>query len=257
MRLRLFAVIALMCATASGGWPRNLGGIGQDVADSRPPHPLAYFRADPCLRPASDSVGSSLGCTWAGVPPPSPELDRRASVGTELTEVGKIGKLKIYDLWYSRGIEGSPGGDPSLRSILVETAPGEFREIDVQTRHGYLFPASEIVELDGERILIAKSHDGGNHNRIDETLYMFRSSGLEKPDFKAVSEAVVKLMPPNMSVRAWTHDYAAMTDLVETYRNDRGLPPVSVTERCRISVTYRFVNGRAEVTGSNYEPYSQ
>jgi hypothetical protein len=171
--------------------------------------------------------------------------------------VGEIGKLKIYDLWYSRGIEGSPGGDPSLRSILVETAPDQYREIDVQMRHGYLFPESEIVELDGERILIAKSHDGGNHNRIDENLYMFRPRGLEVSNFKAVGEAVAKLKPPNMSIRGWTHDYAAMTDLVEMYRNDLGLPPVSVTERCRISVTYRFVNGRAEVTGSKYEPYSQ
>jgi hypothetical protein len=184
-------------------------------------------------------------------------LKRRANTRTELNEIGQIGKLKIYDLWYSRGIEDSPGGDPSLRSILVEAAPGEYREIDVQMRHGYLFPASEIVVLDGEPILIAKSHDGGNHNRIDETLYMFRPSGLEKPDFKAVSEAVAKLTPPNMSIRVWTHDYATMTDLVETYRNDLGLPSVSVTERCKISVTYRFVNGRAVVTGSKYEPYSQ
>src|SRR5882762_7568306 len=110
MGVRILVVIALIGSTASAEWP--------------PPHPLAYFRVDPCLRPPSDSMGSSLGCIHAGVPSPSAaELKRRGSATTELTEVGQIGKLKIYDLWYTRGIEDSWGGDPSLRSILVETAP--------------------------------------------------------------------------------------------------------------------------------------
>jgi hypothetical protein len=139
----------------------------------------------------------------------------------------------------------------------VKTAADQYQEIDVSMRRGDLFPASEIVNLDGEQILVAKSHDGGNHNRIDERLYMFRPSGLETPDFKAVADAVAKLTPPNMSVRTWTHDYASMTDHVETYRNDLNLPPVAVQERLRISVAYKFVNGHAVVTSSKYEPDSQ
>jgi hypothetical protein len=175
-------------------------------------------------------------------------------------ELGKVGGFTIYDLWYRRDGPLYQAG-PSVpyadvRSILVKTANDQYREIDVSVRIGDLFPASEVVNLDGEPILIAKSHDGGNHNRIAETLYMFRPSGLETPDFKAVGEAVTKLIPPNMSIRVWTHNYATRTDLVETYRNDLNLPPVSVQERLRISVTYRFVNGRAVVTGSKFEPYS-
>jgi len=144
-----------------------------------------------------------------------------------------------------------------LRSILVKTAVDQYREINVQSRFGSSFPASAVINMDGEPILIAKSHDGGNHNRIDEILYMFRANGVETPDFKAVGDAVTKLKPPNMSVRTWTHDYETMIDLVETYRNDLNLPPVSVTERGRITVTYHLSNGRAIVTGSKYEPYSQ
>ncbi len=240
MLVRVFALLTLTCLLTAGEWPS-------------PPHPLAYFRVDPCLRPESDLRGGYFSCD----PPSTTELKRRVSVTTELREVGRIGTLKIYDLWYSRGIPGSWGGDPSLRSILVETAPSQFREIDVQIRRGDLFPASEIVEIDAEQILIAKSHDGGNHNRIDEKLYIVRLSGIESPDFKAVGEAVAKLTPPNMSLRGWIHDYAAKTELVELYRNDLGLPPVSVTERAKIFVTYRFVNGHAVVTGSKYEPYSR
>jgi hypothetical protein len=191
-----------------------------------------------------------------GAPPPSPaELERRANTTADVVEVGKIGKLTIYDLWYSRGIELSYS-DPDLRSVLVKTAVDEYREIDVQIRHGYEFPGSQIVVLDGEPILIIKSHDGGNHNRIDKTLYMFRQSGPEPPDFKAVGQAITKLMPPKMSVRTATDDYASMTCEVETYRNDLNLPPVDVTERGRITVTYRFVKGRAVVTSAKYEAYS-
>jgi hypothetical protein len=119
-----------------------------------------------------------------------------------------------------------------------------------------MFPPSEIVELDGESILIAKSHDGGNHNRIDMVFYMFRSDGPVQPDFTAIGQTVAKLMPPNMSIGAVQDDFGAMTEIVETYRNDLNRPPVSVEERGRITVTYRFVKGRAVVTNAKYEPYS-
>jgi hypothetical protein len=201
-------------------------------------------------------LSGALDCTWVGKPLPTPEERKSwASTRTDLVEVGKIGKFTIFDLWYQR--EGRFYPDFDVRSVLVKAGDDQYREINVQVRFGSLFPASELINLDGESILIAKAHDGGNHNRIDETLYMFRPSGLETPNFKAVGDAVAKLKPSNMSIRGWTHDYATMTDLVETYRNDLNLAPVSVTERARITVTYRFVMGHAVVINSNYEPYSQ
>jgi hypothetical protein len=204
------------------------------------------------LRPDSDPLGRYLGCTWPGAPPPSPEeLKRRADDHPDLVEVGKIGEFTIYDLWYGRG------SYPNLevRSVLVETATDQYREIDVQVRNGDIFPASEIVKLDDEQILIAKSHDGGNNNNIYEALYMFRPTGAERPDFKAVDRAVKELMPANMSTRTAANDYASMTYRVEAYRNDLNLPPVSVTQRVRIAVTYRFFEGHAVVTSAKYEPY--
>jgi hypothetical protein len=257
MLVQLLGCLALIAGTALAEWPRFVSGAGKgSFTDSPPAHSLAYFRVDPCLRPALDSLSGALDCTWVGKPPPTAEERKSwASTRSDLVEVGKIGKLTIFDLWYQR--EGRFYPDFDVRSVLVKAGDDQFHEINVQVRFGSLFPASEIINLDGESILIAKSHDGGNHNRIDETLYMFRPSGTETPDFKAVGEAVAKLTPPNMSIRGWAHDYATMTDLVETYRNDLGLPPVAVQERLRISVTYRFVNGRAIVTGSKFEPYSQ
>ncbi len=156
-------------------------------------------------------------------------------------------------MWYRRGNLYPHNG---VRSVLVETAPDEFREIDTSIRRGETFPTSEIVTLDGEPILIAKSHDGGNNNRIYKNLYMFRKNGPEPPDFTAVRQAAMKLMRSNMSIRTETDDFASMTYVVEAYRSNLNLPPVDVKERGRITVTYRFVEGRAVVASSKYEAYS-
>lgn len=257
MRLRLFVCIALMGTSASAGWQRYLSGDGKGPStDSPPPHPLAYFRVDPCSRPDSDPLGRSLECTWEGKSPPtSAELKRRANVHTDLVEVGKIGVFAIYDLWYRRDGSSYPHAD--VRSVLIKTATDEYREINVQVRWGNIFPASEIVNLDGEPILIAKSHDGGNHSHVDETLYMFRPSGPETPDFKAVDDAVSKLKPPNMSAFFYQNDYASLTYTVGLYRDDVNLPRVMVRERGLITVTYRFIDGSAIVTSSKYVPSSQ
>jgi hypothetical protein len=199
MMLRSLVCIALLGSTAFAGWPRHLGG---PFTDSPPPHPLAYFLVDPCTRPESDGIVRAIGCDWQYAPQRSPtELKRRAKTHTDLVELGKVGRFTIYDLWYRRDgplYQAGPSIYPDVRSVLVKTATDQYREIDVDMRIGDLFSASEIVNLDGEPILIAKSHDGGNHNRIDENLYMFRPSGLERADFSATGEAVAKLMPPNM-----------------------------------------------------------
>lgn len=221
--------------------------MNMGFTDNPQPHPLRYFKMDPCQRPASDKLVASLQCS-------SGDTSRTSKTQTRLTEIGNVGAFRIYDLWCYRDADNP--NEPSLRSILVKTAGDQYREINVRKLHGSLTPSSEIVNLGGEPILVAKSHDGGNHNRIDEQLYMFRPSGIVAPDFKAVNETAAKLTPTNMSVRGSVDDYTAMTVLVELYRNDLGLPPVSVTERARILITYRFVNGRAIVISSNYTPYS-
>jgi hypothetical protein len=254
MLVRLFVSIALVGTTAFAGWERHGSGVKGGFSDSPPPHPLAYYLVDPCLRPASDALTRNLDCTWDGAPPPSPaERERRANTHTDLVLIGKIGEFTIYDLRYSRNGFSYP--DPDLRSVLINTAPDEYREIDVYVRRGVMFPSSEIVEVGGEPILIAKSHDGGNHSWIDEVLYMFRQSGPETPDFKAVGLAVTDLKPPNMSILTARDDFPAMTYVVEMYRNDLNLPTVFVKERGRITVTYRFVDGRAIVTGAKFDRY--
>jgi hypothetical protein len=227
--------------TAFAGWQRHINGASGIPDDSPGPHPLQYFLTDLCSRPSNDSIRRGIKCTSQQQETPTPEF----------VEIGKIRELSIYDVYYSR-----PGDFyPYVRSVLVKVGRDQFRELDVFIGLGQFVP-SEVVHLSGEPILVAKSRDGGNHNRVDENLYLFRPNGPASPDFRAVGEAIRKLLPLNMSIRTANDDYSSMTLVVETYRNDLNLPPVSVTERGRITVTYRFVNGRAIVTSAEYSAYS-
>jgi hypothetical protein len=198
-----------------------------------------------------------IACVYEGKPAPTPEERKNwSNTKFELIEVGKIGEFAIFDLWYARERGFYPDFD--MRSVLIKVDEDLYREISVvEVRRRESFPSSEVVNLDGESILVTKFHDGGNHNRIDETLYLFRPSGLEKPDFSSVAEAVRKLKPPNMSGVIDENDYESMTYMWELYRDDTNLPRVAVQERGRITITYRFVDGRAVVTSSKFEPYSQ
>jgi hypothetical protein len=85
---------------------------------------------------------------------------------------------------------------------------------------------------------------------------MFRDGGLETPDFSAVRQAALELTPTNMSIRTTEDNFTSMTYTTELYRNDLNLPIVSITQRARVTVNYRFLDGRAVVTSSKYEPYS-
>jgi hypothetical protein len=251
MLLRLFGCVVLLGTSAFAGWQRYLSGDGKGPeTDSPPPHPLAYFQVDPCLRPRTDVLVLAIDCTVDGKP--SPDQRRLwAKTRIELVEIGKIRQFTIYDLWYRRGGFSYPNFD--VRSVLVKTAPNQYREINVQARFGEYFPASEIVNLDGEPILIAKSHPGGNHHWIVQTLYMFSRSSPETPDFRAVADAAAKLLPPQMAVR-WVDDDLASMTYSEDIWNDFNQMPTLPEDGSRIVVKYRFVDGRAIVTSATLRP---
>jgi hypothetical protein len=241
---------------AGGDGVRRMGSVCEHrksyFTESPPPHSLAYFETDPCLRPDTDHLVGSLECgKWPGAPPPdAAELERRANTTTELVELGEIGDFTIYDLWYARLQRGR-----DLRSILIKTGPDEYREVNVNFCRQPTYPASEVVDLDGEKMLLVEYHDGGNNSNITKTPYVIGPAGLERPDFSAVGKAISDLMPPkNMSVRHWNDDYESMKIVIDFYRNDTNEPPVMVQDRGCLTVTYRYFQGHAVVAGSNYEP---
>ncbi len=253
MLVRILVGISMLAATAFGGWTRTINAGKGEVVDSPPPHPLAYYQVDPCSRPESDNLFPGFSCSPTTE---AKELERRANTTTQITEIGKIGEFTVYDLWYTTGFI-APPGKPDLRSVLIKTGDDEYRELDDWETWGALdfFPASKILEMDGQQVLIVGAHDGGNDRNIWNTPYIFSEGGPEKADFGAIDKAIKALIPPYMSVRGFEEDFASMEKIVELYRNDTHEPPVAVKERARITITYRFLDGHAVVTGNTYEPY--
>jgi hypothetical protein len=241
MLLRLVGCFVLIVTAAHAQWQRYVSGDGKGESfDSPPPHALKYFLTDPCLRPKSDEVVAAFECM-----DPTPQ-DRKhwAGTRTELVGVGRIANFKIFDMWYRRDGYRYPYFD--IRSVLVKTSADEYREINVQARFGEYFPASEIAKLDGEPVLIAKSHFGG-HSPFHQTYYLFRESGAIVPDFRDVHDAVAKLMPPDMRGRDIKDELGSyIEEIWNQYRQE----PLFPLDGAKIIVTYRFVDGRAVVTDS-------
>jgi hypothetical protein len=257
MLMRLLLCIALVGPAAFAGWPRYVGVLDSDHTDTPPPHRLEYFQVDPCLRPRSDFLVRAFECN----PSPS-ELKRelRAATRTKLVEVGKTAKFTIYDLWYLTPPTDRSGipTDFNMRSVLVKSGPDEYHEIDVRTPYESILPPSMTIDtFNGGPLLIVESNEGGIHHVIVDTLYMFDRTGVVKPNFLAVEQAIQKLMPPGLSILTETNDYASPACEVTLFRPDRNEPSCCQTAEGKITVYYRFVGSRAAVTGSKYEPPSQ
>jgi hypothetical protein len=255
--VRLWSAV-LVSATAFAAWPRHLTCPKCASDDSPPPHPLAYFQVDPCSRPDGDALVRDIECTWLGKAPPSKEeLALRAKTTTRLAELGKIGDFTVYDFWYSREASNHDSYYGDMRSVLVQTGEDEYREIDVKTRYGPgdPFPPSEVIDLDGEPVLIIKYHDGGNHTWIETRVLLLRQSGPEKADFREIGDAVSQLTPAGMSGLRADDDFPSMTYSEMVYRPETYDPGHGVMEGGRITITYRFHGGRAVVTTSKYEPF--
>jgi hypothetical protein len=255
MLMMLVFFVAFFGPAAFAGWPRCVNVAGNEDTDSPPPHPLEYFRTDPCLRPSSDPLVRSLGCD----PAPTAEQQKRLrDVRTRLVEVGKTKRFTLYDLWYDRQLAVPSGELSYLKSVLVKSGRDEYHEIDVRTPVDNILPPSETIDTyNGGPLLMVKSNYGGIHSPIVDTPYMFNRDGVVKPNFLAVEKAIQKLTPPGLSILAETNDYASPVCEVTLYRSDRNEPSCCQTVEGKITVYYRFAGNRAVVTGSKYQAQPQ
>jgi hypothetical protein len=80
MSLRFFLLLVLTGTTAFARWQRHVAGTTGFFTDSPPPHPLAYFQVDPCLRPETDYLVRAIDCI-SGTPS---DLERRRKTQVDL-----------------------------------------------------------------------------------------------------------------------------------------------------------------------------
>jgi hypothetical protein len=121
--LRSLILLAFIATSVPASlWQRHVVSGKGESFDTTQPHPLAYFIADPFLRDDGDQFCSD--CTPRGKA--AEHLQRRFA--TELKQVGSLQGFAIYDLFY-RFEDHVNTGEIDWKSILVEVAPGQFREI--------------------------------------------------------------------------------------------------------------------------------
>jgi hypothetical protein len=213
MALRAVLCVILTAATASAQWKRyGTSLMGGWATDSPPAHDLSYFRSDPCSR--TDTKARVSWCCQFG----SLERKERPEAHTNLRIVGKIGVFTIYDLEYL----GDDESAPFMRSVLVQTAPGQFHEIHLQEvmSLGTLYP-SEMVSAGRQAILAVRSYDGNMFHILDENYFSILPSGPVLLDFAPVLEAAERVLPADKKIFPRPqYDFGSLVMRVETERRD-------------------------------------
>jgi hypothetical protein len=248
---RLFLWVGLLASTASAQWPRHIHAIkgGDDgTVDSPPARPLAYFTADPRSRPDPDDLCVLLDlCDRPRLQPSASEVAARSRTHTDLRLLGKMGAITFYELGYYLGERPER---LEVRSILAETSPNQFYEIEVRQREngGGLSPA-ELLDLEQEKLLKTRFTDGGNHHLVWDEYFDISENGWKLLDLKPLFAAAFKVIPRGMDtyVSEGQGDFEVKS-LV--WRIGTG------TSCCegRVSVTFRLEDGHVIPTGATYEP---
>jgi hypothetical protein len=198
-------------------------------------------------------------CDYAA--PSAAELEDRAKTHTDLRLVGRIGTITIYDLEYFLG--GSPWGDDfdpnqgraDMRSVLVETAPGQFHEILVDTNVGGTIYPSFLVDVRPQKVLGTIDDAGGMYHPLYQRYFVVSENTFHLLDFAPVLEAASKAIPTNMMILGPTEKYDF--GKLEWEAGTESLDGVINKVNCcpgRVRVTFRLDGGRVIPTGASYKP---
>jgi hypothetical protein len=182
---------------------------------------------------------------------------RFAKTRTDLKLVGKIDGSTIYDLFYSGCNDDSCDEDQRVqggKSTLVGSASNQFHEIQFTARLGPAL-SSEILKAGNQQVLKTKSDDGGNYHFIYEDYFAFVNGKPELIDLRPIWEAAGALVPKPFEIYqpASKMDFSELLFEAGTENPVGNGPKVSCCTG-RVSVTFKLVGARIEVTGSKYDP---
>jgi hypothetical protein len=206
----LCSFFLLLSLPANAQWQRIVAAIDADYPPDTPaPHALSYWTADPLQR--NEGTRLCLGCRLQDGYVVS-EKDYKAAC-----KISKIGVLSTYEI---NQLICHIGGDAAVsdmftegayKFILVETGPGQYREIyHLQDGGGDFQPLkpARIVDMDTESILATYDPGTGNGGGCSEGYWFFDAAGPHQVDFSAVSAAIAQHLPHNATFRpgCWALD---------------------------------------------------
>jgi hypothetical protein len=241
--LTLWLLITVSADAAT--WQRHVFTPKGDFLDTPGPHPLAYFTRDPFLRDDGDDFCTS--CT----PVDKAAVHAKHRFRTELKIVGELQGSTIYDLFY-RFDDHIDSGQIDWKSILVETSPGQYREIyHLQPTQAQIGP-SRFLKAGKDELLATRDLIPGTGNNYYEEYFWFGPDGPVRIDLDAIGKAVQSVLPADTSV--WNGGGLDMESLSYHMpvwkKGDAHCCPTGGT----VDVKFKLEAGRIVVTSKHFDP---
>jgi hypothetical protein len=247
--MKAMILCLLITASASGQvWQRHVQSGKGDSFDTPTAHPLAYFTRGPFLR--DDGDDDCADCTPAG----KAEVHTQHKFTTEVRRVGELHGFAIYDVFY-RFDDHVDTGEIDWKSILVQVAPGRFREIYHLQPTAALIEPSFFLKSASEEILATRDLIPGTGNYSYEDYFWFSSAGAVRIDTGAINKAVQSVLPAGSAI--WKGGGLDMT--APSYHSsvwkegDANCCPSGGS----VDVKFRLDRDRVIVTSTHFTPPSE
>jgi hypothetical protein len=188
-------ILCLLIAASANGqvWQRHVQSGKGETFDTPAAHPLAYFTRDPFLR--DDGDDDCADCTPAG----KARVHSQHRFSTEVRRVGELHGFAIYDVFY-RFDDHVDKVEIDWKSILVQVAPGRFREIYHLQPTAALIGPSTLMKSGSEEILATRDLIPGTGNYSYEDYFWFSSAGPVRIDTGAINKAVQSVLPTGSAI---------------------------------------------------------
>jgi len=245
VKLELILCATLLTTPAVAQWQRVIG----NYTDVPPAHDMPFFEQHPFAR-GKGETSKALKEVFDQVLLPGLEVGI-GKVKTELTMVGRIGNYKIYDLVYTFDAESSP----TMRSVLVQTGPREYREILAQgiPYMGVCQP-TEILHAGTQPLILAAFSDASMYRFPTEDYLVLGQAGVARLDMSALDKAEKSVVLPE-GIRTWdpasSFEMAHMLYTIGTKRESE----YSVKAACcvgRIEIPFRIEGNRVIAGAATY-----
>jgi len=236
--------LSLAASANSPLWQRHvISGKGESF-DTAEPHPLSYFVADPFLRDDGNDFCSD--CSPSG----KAAVHLQHKFRTKLKKVSTLQGFAIYDLFYSFD-EHATTGEIDWKSILVEVAPGQFREIyHLQPIAAKVAPAF-LLNAGGEELLGTRDIIPGTGIYYYEDYFWFSPAGAERVDIGAIADAVNSILPKGFGVwKGYGLDMAKLTYHISVWQDgDSNCCPTGGA----VDIRFRLAGSQVVVTKKRFD----
>ena len=190
--MRAILLTIFLATAAFAQWERHVGTAKGEWVDTPSPDLLSFFTASGCVSRAPEGRSRDPICDTY-------------KTRTELKLVEHVGRFSVYDLNY---FPFNPD-QGAAKSILVESAANTFHEIYFreQTQSDAVIQATQLLTVDGQRIVLARYDFGGIYGIFEEDYFSFSNNGTKLMHPGRIKDAAQKQVPENSGISPLSSNY--------------------------------------------------